>query len=59
MSVRTPIHPAKNELGEYVAFESALKRVLSVPRSEMKSKLDAEKRKKSKSSASRAANGKD
>jgi hypothetical protein len=51
-------HPkpsAKNESGEYAAFESALKKVLSVPDSKMKSKLDAEKRKRPKSSASRAS----
>jgi hypothetical protein len=40
-------HPkpsAKNETGEYATFETALKKVLSVPRSTMKAKLDAEKR---------------
>jgi hypothetical protein len=49
-----PKPPAKNATGEYAVFETALKKVLSVPRSEMKSKIDAEKRKKIKSSASRA-----
>jgi hypothetical protein len=49
---------AKNETGEYAAFETALKKVLSVPYSEMKSKLHAEKRKK-KSSASHAVNAED
>ncbi len=55
-------HPnpsGKNESGEYDAFEGALKRVLSVPRSKMKSKLNAEKRKKVKSSASRVSHAKD
>ena len=33
---------------EYSSFETALKKVLSVPRSKMKSKLDAKKRKRSK-----------
>jgi hypothetical protein len=33
---------------EYSSFETALKKVLSVPRSKIKSKLDAEKRKRSK-----------
>jgi len=51
-------HPkpsAKNETGEYAAFEGALKKILSVPHSEIKSKLNAEKRKKARrSSASRA-----
>jgi hypothetical protein len=42
---------------EYAAFENALKKVLTVSHSQMKAKLDAEKRKKSrKSSASRATN---
>jgi hypothetical protein len=40
---------------EYDVFSQALKKVLSVPHSEIKSKLDAEKRKRSKrASASRA-----
>jgi hypothetical protein len=56
MSAR-PDHPAKNESGEYANFENALKTVLSVPHAKIKSKLDAEKRKRIKrSSASRAAN---
>jgi len=41
------IHPkpsAKNEQGEYANFATALKKVLSVPHSELKAKLDAEKR---------------
>jgi hypothetical protein len=50
---------AKNESGEYAIFENALKKVLSVPHSKMKSKLDAEKRKRIKASASREANEKD
>ena len=55
-------HPkpsAKNETGEYSAFEGALKIVLSVPPSQIKSKLNAEKRKRKKASASREANDKD
>jgi hypothetical protein len=40
---------------EYDTFQSALKKVLSVTHSEMKSKLDADRRKRSKrASASRA-----
>jgi len=46
---------AKNATGEYAAFENVLKQVLSVPHSVIKSKLDAEKRKRAKASASRAA----
>lgn len=46
----------KNVSLEYAAFEDALKTVLSVPHSKLKSKLDAEKRKRiKKSSASRVA----
>jgi hypothetical protein len=42
---------------EYANFENALRVVLSVPHSEIKSKLDAEKRKRAKKpSASRASN---
>jgi hypothetical protein len=56
-------HPkpsAKNESGEYATFENALKNVLSVPRSKIKSKLDAEKRKRlNSSSASRASRDSD
>jgi hypothetical protein len=51
-----PKRSAKNESGEYAVFEGALKKILSVPHSEIKSKLDAEKRKRAKrSSASRAS----
>jgi hypothetical protein len=54
---RHPKPSAKNETGEYAVFENALKQVLSVPYSEMKSKISAEKRKKlKKSSASRVVN---
>ncbi|HET7108437.1 MAG TPA: hypothetical protein VFI38_16605 [Candidatus Acidoferrum sp.] len=43
---------------EYSNFENALKKVLSVPRSEMLKKLKApKKRKKSKPSASRVSGG--
>jgi hypothetical protein len=53
----SPKPSAKNETGEYATFEEALKKVLSVPRSEMKSKLNAEKRKKARrSSVSRVSN---
>jgi hypothetical protein len=53
---RHPKPSAKNATGEYAAFEDALKKVLSVPHSDIKSKLDAEKRKRiKKSSASHVA----
>lgn len=49
---------------EYEAFEGLLRRVVQVPHSEIKAKLDAEKRRKEKkrpktSDASRASSGKD
>jgi hypothetical protein len=53
---RNPKPSAKHDAGEYATFETALKKVLSVPHSELKSKLDAEKRKRTKSSASRVVN---
>jgi hypothetical protein len=54
-----PDHSAKNEPDEYATFETALKTILSVPHAKIKSKLNAEKRKRiKKSSASRAANAK-
>jgi hypothetical protein len=51
-----PSHPAKNAKGEYATFEDALKRVLSVPHSEIQAKLQDEKRKRRsrRASASRA-----
>jgi hypothetical protein len=47
----------KNGTDEYATFENALKKIVSVPRSQIKSKLDEEKRKriKKRSSASRAS----
>ena len=39
-----PEAPAKNPTGEYAIFETALKKVLSVPHSALKAHLDAEKR---------------
>lgn len=47
-------HPkpsAKNEQGEYANFASALKKVLSVPRSEMKARLAAEQRARKRASS--------
>jgi hypothetical protein len=39
-----PDPSAKNEQGEYATFETALKKVLSVPHSALKAHLDAERR---------------
>jgi hypothetical protein len=52
-------HLGRIDSGEYTTFENALKKILSVPRSKIKSKLDSEKRKRVKSSASHAATSKD
>jgi hypothetical protein len=46
-------HPAKNEQSEYATFESALKKVLSVPGSAVKKALNAEKKRKASSRARR------
>ena len=47
---------AKNDSGEYAAFESALRKILSVSHAEIKAKIDAGKRKRPKrSSVSRVA----
>jgi hypothetical protein len=55
-----PTHPAKNEQGEYGNFETLLKRVVSVPHSEVQARLRSEKKQKAKrSSASRASSEKD
>ena len=48
----------RNRRDEYGTFEAALKKILSVPHSEIKSKLAAEKRKRIKVSASREATAK-
>jgi hypothetical protein len=62
-----PTHPpasARNETGEFGRFKNFMQRLVAVPHSEIKDKLDAEKRAKkrkrtSKTSASRASNEKD
>lgn len=57
---RHPKPSAKNDAGEYATFETALKTVLSVSRSEIKSAIDDEKRRKVKtSSASRVSRASD
>ena len=54
---RHPKNSGKGTMGEYAVFEDALKRVLSVPYSDLKSKIAAAKRKKPKrSSASHPVN---
>lgn len=55
-----PVAPGKNEQGDFGKFTNFMRRLVAVPHSEIKAKLDAEKRtkerKKSKTStASRAS----
>jgi len=58
-------HPkpsAKNESGEYATFETALKKVLSVPHSALKAELDREKQarqQRGKRASGRASRAKD
>jgi len=52
---RTP----KKQSDEYTTFETALKKVLSVPYSEMKNKLASEKKRAKRPSASRASTSED
>lgn len=60
-------HPkpsAKNAKGDYAKFENFMKRLVTVPHSEIKAKLDAEKRNKKRrkanpSLASRVSSGAD
>jgi hypothetical protein len=59
-----PKSPAKNPTGDFGQFTNFMKRLLAVPHSEIKAKLDAEKRAKARrkskrTSASRASNAKD
>jgi hypothetical protein len=55
-------HPkpsAKNAKGDFGQFTNFMRRLVAVPHSEIKAKLDAEKRRKSKrASSARASNGK-
>jgi len=58
MAASHPEPPTKNAKDEYATFENALKRVLSVARSSIKSKVTAKSKKRSKISASRVASAK-
>jgi hypothetical protein len=53
-----PDQSAKNEAGDSDKFKSFVRQVLSVPHSEVKAKLDAEKQAKRQKRASRVASGK-
>ena len=60
MATHHPKPSGKNDSGEYVTFENALKTVLSVSHSQIKSKISDEKRKRiKKASASHVANDQD
>jgi hypothetical protein len=56
-----PKAPAKNPTGDFGQFTDFLRRLVAVPHSEIKAKLDAEKRAKTRkrTSASRASHAKD
>jgi hypothetical protein len=43
MPTNKPAHPAKNEPGEFDRFKNFMQRLVAVPHSEIKAKLDAEK----------------
>lgn len=51
--------PAKNPTGDFGQFTNFVRRIVAVPHSEIKSKLDAEKRAKNRKKASRASSAKD
>jgi len=63
MPTSKPELSAKNESGEFDRFTSFMRRLVAVPHSEIKAKLDAEKkakaRKSRRTSASHASNAKD
>jgi hypothetical protein len=58
-----PSHSAKNVAGDFGKFTNFMRRLVAVPHSEIKAKLDAEKqekqRRKAQSSADRASSEKD
>jgi len=58
-----PTHSAKNEPGDFGKFTDFMRRLVAVPHSEIKAKLDAEKQAKKqrtkRSSVSRASHAKD
>lgn len=41
---RKPVHPAKNDTGDFGKFKNFMQRLVAVPHSEIKAKLDSEKR---------------
>ena len=63
MPTSKPEHSAKNEPGEFDRFKNFMQRLVAVPHSEIKAKLDAEKlakkQQRKRSSSSRASHAKD
>ena len=61
--MKLPANPAKSDTGEFARFKNFMQRLVAVPHSEIKAKLDAEKRAKARkskrTSASRASRVKD
>jgi hypothetical protein len=53
-----PASSAKNETGEFERFESFMQRLVAVPHSEIKTRLNAEKKAKNPKRASRASSDK-
>jgi hypothetical protein len=57
-----PVNPAKNVTGDFGKFTDFMKRLVAVPHSEIKAKLDAEKqarKQRTKRVSSRASHAKD
>jgi hypothetical protein len=54
-----PTQSAKNVEGDFGKFTNFVRRIVAVPHSEIKSKLDAEKRAKKRKTPSRASSAKD
>lgn len=56
-----PKSPAKNSTGDFGQFTSFMRRLVAVPHSEIKAKLDAERRAKTRKrkASSRASHAKD
>lgn len=55
MPNRVPVHPAKNEPGEFDRFTDFMRRLVAVPHSEIKANLDAEKTAKQRTRKSNAS----
>jgi hypothetical protein len=56
---KNPGPSAKNEQGDFGKFTNFMRRLVAVPHSEIKAKLDAEKRARKRKAASRVSHAKD